>query len=75
MSHQPAPSELFHDPIDDMSFVPDLSTVQAEVVEVLELNPEHRAHPRLTRHELDRVDAVIAWAESRPTIPRPRPAI
>lgn len=76
MTHLAGPCELFHDPLDDVSYLPDLTPLQAAVVELLELNPEHRARPRLSCHEMRRVDAVLAWADARTaaalSIPAPR---
>lgn len=69
------PDDLIHDRLHDVSRVREPKGLEREVVDLLELDPHHRARVRLSDAQwrlVDRVVARITAAEDRATVPHPR---
>lgn len=65
---------MIHDQFDDVSDATVPTAAQAEVIDLLDLNPEHRELVRLSRTDQRHVDAIAArLAEARSSAtPSPR---
>lgn len=68
-----SPTDLVHDPAEDVSERRRVTGVEREVVDLLELEVEHRPWVRLSNAQWRRVDAVAARiARADATVPAPR---
>lgn len=66
--------DQFHDPLDDVSSRRRVTGLELEVVDLLELDVEHRPWLRLSDAQWRRVDAVVARIQRGDAIPAPRAA-
>lgn len=65
-------TDQWHDPMEDVSTRRRVTGVEAEVCDLLELDPAHRPWLRLSDADWRHVDALVARIEHADALPVPR---